>query len=250
MHRYRFLGLAILSIQLGALGLPAQTDRCARRTVPVSVSGSDRVLAELTAETFQATIRHLPIKILSVTPNQGPVRVFLLLDASGSMATNARTWQAYIDVAEKVLDELPASIPVGLMVFSDRVEATGLLGTNRAVIRQEFERLRSRHRVVPTALWDTLRAAALQFDPPQPGDTIYAITDGDDDASRTSQNTIEEILVGRGVRLFMFSIESKDGMTRKQWEKSTNRLIKATGGTRSVFLKAEPDHSHNLAKLQ
>lgn len=232
MHRFRFIGLAILSIQLGLQGLMAQTDPCAHRTVPVRVSSSDnKVLTGLTADKFQATVRHLPIKILSVTPNDKPVRVFLVLDASGSMTKNAKSWQAFIAVAEEALDQLPASTPVGLMVFSDYVEKIGALGINRTLVREQFEQLRSGHRVAATALWDTLRAAALQFDQPLPGDSIYAITDGEDNASGTSRSLLEEILLGRGVRLFTFSIESKDGLTQKQWEKGgTNSLVKATGG--------------------
>ncbi len=86
MHWLRTLGFAILAIQLGGHGLIAQSDPCARRTVPVSVSSSEgNPLTGLTTDKFQATFRHHPITVLSVTPNDTPVRVFMALDASGSM---------------------------------------------------------------------------------------------------------------------------------------------------------------------
>ena len=233
MHWLRTLGFAILAIQLGGHGLIAQSDPCARRTVPVSVSSSEgNPLTGLTTDKFQATFRHHPITVLSVTPNDTPVRVFMALDASGSMTHEGKIWQAYIAVAEAVLDQLPASTRVGLMVFSDHVELSVPLTMNRTVIRAQFEQLRSRHRVASTALWDTLRASALQFEPPLPGDSIYAITDSDDDASRIGLNAAEEILVGRGVRLFTFSIEpERPGPRPKRWDKSlTHGIVEATGG--------------------
>ena len=121
---------------------------------------------------------------------------------------------------------------VGLMVFSNQLEIFVPLDTNRTVVRGHLEKLRSRHRIASTALRDTLRSAVLQFTQPMPGDSIYAITDGDDDASRTDLRTVEEILVGRGIRLFMLSIESKEyGLTQKYWNRSaTHNLVRATGG--------------------
>lgn len=233
MHRLCAVGFAILAIQVSGDGIIAQSDPCARRTVPVSVSSSDNnPLARLTTDKFQATFRHHPIRVLSITPNDTPVRVFMVLDASGSMTRQGKIWQAYIAFAEEVVDQLPASARVGLMVFSDHVEIAVPLSLNRTGIREQFEQLRSRHRVATTALWDTLRSAALQFEPPKPGDSIYALTDGDDDASRIGVIVAEGILVGRGVRLFTLSIETKKpGPSQKRWDKGfTHNLVEATGG--------------------
>lgn len=227
------MSFAILSIQLSALAFMAQGNPCVRRTVAVTVSNGDsKPVTGLAPENFQATFRHHPIKVLSVNSNDKPSRVFLILDASGSMAQDAKIWRAYIAVAEEVLDRLPVTTLLGFMVFNDHVDLTVPLSSDRRVIRRQLERFRSQRPIGSTALLDTLRAAALQFGQPMPGDSIYAVTDGDDDASRIGIDNVEEVLLGRGIRLFSFSIKSKGYLPPQlRWERGpTPALVEVTGG--------------------
>ena len=210
---------------LAAHGVRAQEDGCRRRMIPVGVSNPENnIVSGMTPANFQGTMDHQPIQILSVTPNSTPARVIMILDGSGSMTKEPKIWQAYISVAQEVLDQLPLSTPMGFMLFTDQVELKGQLPTRHAAIRDQLEQLRSRNKAAATALYDTIQAAALQFNPTIPGDSIYVLSDGDDDASRATRATAEKLLIERGVRLFTFSISVKEPHPPRM------RWVEATGG--------------------
>ncbi len=226
------LATIVLSL-LGVQGVSAQEDACRRRVIAVGVSNiENNIVTGMTPANFQATMNHHPIEILSVTPNSKPARVIIVLDGSGSMTHEPKIWQAYISVAQDVLDQLPLSTPMGFMLFTDHVELKGQLPTKHAAIRDQLEQLRSRNKKATTALYDTIQAAALQFNPPIPGDSIYLLSDGDDDASRATLATAEDLLIERGVRLFTFSISVKEPHpSRMRWDKGQSRdFVEATGG--------------------
>ena len=42
----------------------------------------------------------------------------MVLDGSGSMTGEPKTWQAYISVAQEVVDQLPLATPMGFMLFT------------------------------------------------------------------------------------------------------------------------------------
>ena len=233
------LATMVLSL-LAAQPVRAQEDACKRRVIAVGVSNiENNIVTGMTSANFQATMHHQPIQILSVSPNSTPARVIMLLDGSGSMTKEPKIWQAYISVAQEVVDQLPLSTPKGFMLFTSQVERKGQLPTKHAAIRDQLEQLRSRHKGAPTALYDTIQAAALQFDPPMPGDSIYVLSDGDDDASRATLATVENLLIERGIRLFTFSITGTGTpLSRMRWDKKPSRdFVEATGGY-SVLIPA------------
>jgi len=226
------LATIVLSL-LGVQGVSAQEDACRRRVIAVGVSNiENNIVTGMTPVNFQATMNHHPIDILSVTPNSTPARVIIVLDGSGSMTHEPKIWQAYISVAQEVLDQLPLSTPMGFMLFTDQVELKGQLPTKHAAIRDQLEQLRSRNKKATTALYDTIQAAALQFNPSISGDSLYVLSDGDDDASRATLATAEDLLIERGVRLFTFSISVKEPHpSRMRWDKGQSRdFVEGTGG--------------------
>jgi hypothetical protein len=237
---FRLILATIVLSLLGAHGLRAQDDVCRRRVIAVGVSNTDNnIVTGMTPANFQATMNHQPIPVLAVTPNSTAARVIMILDGSGSMTHEPKIWQAYISVAQEVVDQLPLSTPMGFMLFTDRVELRGQLPTKHAAIRDQLEQLRSRNRKATTALYDTIQAAALQFNPPIPGDSIYVLSDGDDDASRATLATAQDLLIERGVRLFTFSINvAEPHPSRMHWDKGRSRdFVEATGGY-SVLMPA------------
>jgi hypothetical protein len=238
------LATIVLSL-LGAHGVRTQEDACRHRVIAVGVSNTDNnIVTGMTPANFQATMGHQPIQILSVTPNSTPARVIMVLDGSGSMTKEPKIWQAYISVAQEAVDQLPPSTPMGFMLFTSRVELKGQLPTKHTAIRDQLEQLRSRQKGAPTALYDTIQAAALEFNPPIPGDSIYLLSDGDDDASRATLATAEDLLIERGVRLFTFSITGTEtSLSRMHWDKGRPRdFVEATGGY-SVLIPAGPAKS-------
>ena len=242
---FRLILATIIVSLLGAQGASAQEDACRRRVIAVGVSNTDNnIVTGMTPANFQATMDHRPVEILSVTPNSTPARVIIVLDGSGSMTHEPKIWQAYLSVAQALVNQLPPSTPMGFMLFTDRVELMGQLPTKHAAILDQLEQLRSRHKGAPTALYDTIQAAALQFNPPIPGDSIYALSDGEDDASRATLATVENLLIERGIRLFTFSVTGTENtLSRMRWDKKPSRdLVDSTGGY-SVLIPARQAES-------
>ncbi|MGA7856011.1 MAG: VWA domain-containing protein [Candidatus Acidiferrales bacterium] len=242
---FRLILATIIVSLLGAQGASAQEDACRRRVIAVGVSNTDNnIVTGMTPANFQATMDHRPVEILSVTPNSTPARVIIVLDGSGSMTHEPKIWQAYLSVAQALVNQLPPSTPMGFMLFTDRVELMGQLPTKHAAILDQLEQLRSRHKGAPTALYDTIQAAALQFNPPIPGDSIYALSDGEVDASRATLATVENLLIERGIRLFAFSITGTEApLSRMRWDKKPSRdLVDSTGGY-SVLIPARQAES-------
>jgi hypothetical protein len=242
---FRLILATIVLNLLGAHGKSAPEDACRHRVIAVGASNTDNnIVTGMTPANFQATMDHQPIEILSVTPNSAPARVIMVLDGSGSMTKEPKIWQAYISVAQEVVDRLPPPTPMGFMLFTSRVELKGPRLTKHTAIRDQLEQLRSRQKGAPTALYDTIQAAALEFNPPILGDSIYLLSDGDDDASRATLATAEDPLTERGVRLFTFSITGTEtSLSRMHWDKGRPRdFVEATGGY-SVLIPAGPAKS-------
>lgn len=65
------------------------------------------------------------------------------------------------------------------------------------------------------------------------------LSDGDDDASRATLATAQDLLIERGVRLFTFSINGTAiSLSRMRWDKGRSRdLVEFTGGY-SVLIPA------------
>jgi Mg-chelatase subunit ChlD len=216
----------------------AQMDLCVRRTVPVNVvDDRGQLVTGLTENNFMGSIHHQPVRIVSVRPDGTARRVVIVLDASGSMTGEQRIWHLYLAVGRDLITPIPEGTFVGLVVFSSKIEENIPLTTSKKSLQDELARLNPGPNALPkglrqTALWDALEMAAAEFDKPQQGDAIYAITDGADNASKTSEKPLGEELLNRGIRLFTFSVDRSAGPTPEETNgpASLQELTQATGG--------------------
>jgi von Willebrand factor type A domain len=219
---------------LAAPAAVAQVDPCAYRSITVSVQSSGSSATQLTPADFSASMNQRRLTIVSVVPNSAPVRVIIALDASGSMTSPVHSWGENLDVAEEFLKRLPASSLAGLVVFADRPEIVVRLTLDRDAIHKQLEGIRARHKIASTALWDNLASTVAMFGPAQPGDVIYLLSDGDDDASRSNLYTVQSDLGSRGIRLFMISLGTeKKGNPPKMKERQAlvEQLVRDSGGS-------------------
>src|ERR1700728_4423285 len=93
----------------------AQTDPCARRSVPVNVvDDRGQPVAGLTENNFTGSVRHQPVKIVSVRPDGKARRVLIVLDASGSMIDEKPIWHLYLAVGHNLIAPIPEGTLVGL----------------------------------------------------------------------------------------------------------------------------------------
>jgi VWFA-related protein len=236
MMRACGLTFLILAALVQAGPLHAQTDPCLRRVISVSVSDrAGQTVSGLSAGDFQAEIKGKPIKIVSATRNDQPVRVMIVLDRSSSMLKDESKWNAYLTAAAALLSHMPAQSEAGLTAFVDRVLGSVPFTTDAVGLQAAIKGLSSvpqdvHRRGGSTALYDALAAAASSFDHPQPGDSLYALTDGEDDASRISGEAARKALVTKGVRLFSFSIPAGDEPSSRRATKSLQDMARKTGG--------------------
>jgi hypothetical protein len=128
---------------LGAGRLAAQSADCLHRTVLVNILDSkNQIVNDLRPEDLSGSFRSKPVKIASVAPNSFLPRVFIVLDASGSMRGVRPTWKYTIEAATRLVDSMPAGTFVGMIIFAKKIEKSIPLGNNTVEIKEELEKLR------------------------------------------------------------------------------------------------------------
>jgi VWFA-related protein len=194
----------LLSPAVQAQGLP-----CPQQTVPVSVSASDgRVVLGLTASNFRVRVNGHTARILDASMDSSPRRIVLLLDASGSMLTPERTlWKPALAVSKTLLERLRPQDSVAFLAFANQVERKVDFTRDPKSALQQVDELESgtkaiRRGVRKTALWDSVLEALRLFDSARAGDSIYVISDGNDNHSHASRSDAEKALLAARVRFF------------------------------------------------
>lgn len=192
----------------------AQSDSCQQRTVVVSVAESNgRPVANLTPENFSGHVGRDPVKIVSVKPNSASPRVFLVIDASGSMTGPGENWKYYMEVADWFVAGAPRGASLGLAVFTNKMIDFVPLSANTDESRAQLNKLRSRDKEIftgknTTALWDALDEVYTKMSPATAGDAMFVLTDGEDNASKTATKSVAEELSTSGIRVFTLSLEN------------------------------------------
>jgi len=233
---YTIAGLALAAIGVGAAPSGAQTDSCLVRTVTVgALTDRGEAVTDLARESFTASLHKKPVQIRSVTPNDLPPRVMMLLDASGSVSVVAADWQRAVSIASSIARTLPTGSQIGLVVFAGKIDIYVDLTTDRSKVQGELETLKKGPpvSVLGTALWDSVsKIVATEFSVPREGDSIYAITDGDDTASFIKVNDISKALVAKHIRLFGFIDRSNESALIAGGGSmvTLRRIVSATGG--------------------
>ena len=189
--------LAILALLLSpfpgcAEGLQDQT-----RSIPVNVLDSHgSAIRDLTKENFRVRVNGKPAKVLSAEYSLAPRRIVVLLDTSGSMAGNTTDtkWQIAREAAAEVVAATPGSVPIAFLGFSDRINSTFAFEQGRSAIADWLRQRSSQRKNLKgrTALFDSTVAAIKLLQPLQPGDSIYAITDGGITLAQFPRATLRE----------------------------------------------------------
>ena len=97
-------------------------------------------------------------------------------------------------------------------MFAEDVREPVPFSSDRDVVIEKVRRLPSlseSERNGKSAIFDSIVKTVDWFQKPQPGDAIYVITDGQDNASRTDLKKARRIMIARGVRLFVFLMRSQ-----------------------------------------
>jgi hypothetical protein len=223
-----------------AVNLLAAAPGCLERTLPVTVKDKKG-----------GRFRKQPVEVLSVEWDVGPRRIVLVLDHSGSMRTAMPVARG---VAARMIQHAPSDVSLALQVFAKEVAAELDFSESPAALLDGVASL-SDEAYDRTALFGSLRAAAVMLRPRQGGDVVYAITDGVDSWSGGEWDEAEALLASKGVRLFVLRLISH----RVRWSSDARsvarltRLVESTGG--SMMSYAPPAgsiirRSSNVYKLE
>jgi hypothetical protein len=115
-----------------AVQVAAQTDTCSRRTILVSASDRDWApIPGLQAGDFSGESHGKPVRILSVTPDEQPRRIVLLVDSSGSIGrdTSPRgtpggtpgVWKLSLALAQKIAESNKERSDLALILFNEKI---------------------------------------------------------------------------------------------------------------------------------
>jgi hypothetical protein len=230
--------LALILLDAGST--LAQQNDCRQRSIPVSVFTHDGTPPpNLSAASFHGTVNGKQVQINAIAADAQPGRIILLLDASGSVrGGDASNWKFTLDLADDLLVYVPTTTEVGLAVFSEQVETTIAPTTDRKMVADAIETLRSSGKGLTkrigrqTALWDAVNASANMLGAPQLADTIYVITDAGDNESKTKVANVAKTLSTGGIRLFSFTFTPA---MLQSGPLGINRITETTGGWMLAF---------------
>ena|ERR1019366_4836884 len=217
-------------------------DPCLRRSIPVTFIKNIQTAPPLRLQDLQVAVKGDHASIISLVQEKHSPRVILLIDTSGSMGppNEGRFWGISLPTAKFAADALPPGASVALGTFSEHLELSEFQDTTSPTKPYlALGKLKPQH---GTALYDAVSNASSRFKTPQFGDTIYVVTDGGDNHSSIRLPKLEDELVARGVRVFVFLVfEQMRFLTPEEREGPTNmeELAQKTGGGLITLLSKE-----------
>src|SRR5581483_1006726 len=204
----QILSIFLLSCQVL---VSAQTSAdCTQRDVIVNVrDGHGNFIEGLPHSAFQAVFRDGIPRVQSAEIKNEPGRIIVLLDASGSIADSQRAWHTARLIAGDLMAHSRQDSGIALVVFAEKVERTIDFSSRPEDILAWLHDVQDGKHLVPkhekgTALLDTIMYAIRLFGQTSPGDAIYAITDGNDNRSKSSEDEVENALLNANIRFFAF----------------------------------------------
>jgi len=184
-----------------------QTRDCREHTFIANVFDRNTVPTDLTKDNFQVNYRGQNFTPRNIAYAEGPRRVIVLLDVSGSMNPpgDSAKWKLARLAAADLVTAMPPGSKVGFITFAGTNKTQVWLSTDHTSIMDwlRSDEARSLDRLKgKTALYDAIQSALEQLRPTEPGDAIFVITDGGENASKTGRTKIQDAIREGGVRLF------------------------------------------------
>lgn len=193
-------------------------------------------IRDLAKTNFRLRVDGRQVEILSATYSVAPRRIVVLLDMSGSMApeTDSNKWGIAREAVGDLLAETPPDVPIAMLTFSGHVRDVFDFSRGRTAITNWLQQDPSRQVRTQirggTALLDAILEALKILQPFEPGNAIYAITDGGDNASRLSVRKAREMFLKSGVRLFAFLFAEATFGSEEDSKHSFLEMIADSGG--------------------
>jgi hypothetical protein len=205
---------------LGAILTPfgaAQEPTCLNRTIAVNaLDEAGFRLPAVSPSDFNGEFRGKPVRIVSLTPDEKPRHIRILLDTSSSMlGVDSGKWPLALRVAQDIVKSFPLRYHISLYTFSAGIELSLDSGSREALLAK-LQELAPARKALPgglrlTALFDSIDIAIAGQSPLERGDVLYVITDGGDNRSQKRIRVAESELLSKGIRLFAFLFDDSSG---------------------------------------
>jgi hypothetical protein len=187
----------------------AQTDPCLDRTVPVNVySEQGAAFTHFPAARFRAKVGGKPARVTSATIGALPQHVVILIDVSGSMFEGGNLKRG-LEFARDQISLAPRPESLALLTFTYRIEDILTFGRSRTALLAKLDEMQNTDwlhakGMHATALVDAIPNALTLMKPPSVGDAICLVTDGGENASRSSWFKAKARLESSGIRVYAF----------------------------------------------
>jgi von Willebrand factor type A domain len=231
-------------------------DQCSEIHTSASVLNErGQVIAGLSNENFTAQIGGKPARITNVEYKLQKHRAVILIDHSGSMGW--LRWQVTQEAIQRLVLEIPQDVPVGIIVFDDKIHQLVPLKSDRKLISESLRQYFSSKEGKPrgrTNLFGAIDAALSSLLPTVRGDLIYVVTDAGDNQSQVSSGKLEKKLLNSEVRLFALFLgptghEIVATSEEREGEDAMEHMVRLTGGIFARVPVPEPDPQQEETNL-
>jgi hypothetical protein len=196
-------------------------------------------MQDLTSASFRVHLNGKPVQVLDARYSVAPRRIVILFDVSRSMwLHNEKTekWEIAKEAMGDLLAEAPRDVPIAMLTFSNEVHEEFQLSQSRTDIAKWMASDPGHQPGLSypakTALFDAILAGLRVLGEPQPGDALYVITDGRENASHASLAQTKAALLQSKVRLFAFLLAGPEREFSPEEDAKDNfvDMVKASGG--------------------
>jgi Mg-chelatase subunit ChlD len=231
MAQFRINFVPLVPVALCALMAAQSADRCTSPHIVVNlVDKQGKIVAGLAPESFHVRAGDETVTVKSAQPAAGH-RVVLLVDISGSINKSEHTWGIARVAAGNLLVAAPSTMRVALVLFSDHIIDT--IGFDRPATDIVERLARLENGKGHTAILDSIDYSLKLLQPPELGDVIYIISDGEENASKIHRSDVENKLLAQSIRLFAFILQPNHYLATPEEEVGPSllaELTQATGG--------------------
>lgn len=255
------LALLLLLFCPSSFVIHAQDSGCLHRFVTASVFAQrDAVVSDLTPADFRAKFRGAEVQIQMVTFVRTAKRTVILFDTSGSMEAIYR--HRYL-LTPETIKTLFVGIPGGntyaFGTFAEDLKVLVPFTSNYPSLEAQVNALQANLKAGKenrgqTALWSSVWKSLDLFGAPATGDSILLFTDTGDNKSDQHRNEVQEVLIARGIRLFVidpFEIDSLKAGGDVEDAQNMIQAAKATGGFAAFMnINSATDFDQALAFIQ
>ena len=196
--------------------------------VDVQVTRRGRPVAGLTAADFELTDNGVAQRIDSVTREDVPLDLFLVLDASASVA--GQPLRELSNAARIAVEALGSSDRISLLTFTHRVNQAARLSTERGPVFAAIDGMRASG---ATSLFDAVYAALVLRNDAASRALVIAFTDGHDSSSWLPPSAVLEVAKQTDVVVYGVTLAPKEpasgiSLARSGPDLLTGRVVVST----------------------